>query len=155
MAPARSSAHRSATPPTPTITEGSRRGSLHTVHGFCVSMLPQVPHTTIFSIAVCSAPASGAISNSRFLIKCRAARRAERGPKPGRRASSWIRRSISGPATAISSRRASGRLAETEAWRQAELAGDGLHLLLHRGFRLAACVAMRGDQEILQDLGLL
>ena len=44
--------------------------------------------------------ASGAISGSRFLIRCSAARRAERGPSPGRRASSWIRRSISGPATA-------------------------------------------------------
>ena len=37
---------------------------------------------------------------SRFLMRSSAARRAERGPSPGRRASSWIRRSISGPATA-------------------------------------------------------
>ena len=44
------------------------------------------------------AEASGVISASRFLIRCSAARRAERGPSPGRRASSWIRRSISGPA---------------------------------------------------------
>jgi hypothetical protein len=44
------------------------------------------------------ADASGAMSCSRFLIRCSAARRAERGPKPGRRARSWIRRSISGPA---------------------------------------------------------
>src|SRR4051794_41987359 len=79
---------------------GSRRASVHTVQGFCVSILPQVVHTTIFSIAICSALASGAINRSRFLIKCSAARRAERGPSPGRRASSWIRRSISGPATA-------------------------------------------------------
>jgi hypothetical protein len=32
------------------------------VQGFWVSMLPQVPQTTTFSIAVCSALVSGAIS---------------------------------------------------------------------------------------------
>jgi hypothetical protein len=60
--------------------------------------LPQIRHTSIFSIAVCSAAASGAITSSRFLIRNNAARRAERGPSPGKRARSWIRRSISGPA---------------------------------------------------------
>ena len=75
--------------------------SVQTVQGFCVSILPQVLQMTIFSIAVCSAAASGAISNSRFLMRCSAARRAERGPRPGSRARSWIRRSISGPATAV------------------------------------------------------
>jgi hypothetical protein len=64
-------------------------------------MLPQVEQTVIFSSAVCRAAASGAISGSRFLIRNSAARRAERGPRPGSRASSWIRRSISGPATAF------------------------------------------------------
>src|SRR5882762_9641987 len=100
MALARSSAHRSATSATTTITEGSRRGSTHTVQGFWVSILPQVRHTSILSIAVWIAAASGLISCSRFLMRCSAARRAERGPRPGRRASNWIRRSISGPATA-------------------------------------------------------
>src|SRR3954465_6814285 len=38
---------------------------------------------------------------SRFLIRNSAARRAELGPSPGSRASSAIRRSISGPATAV------------------------------------------------------
>ena len=38
---------------------------------------------------------------SRFLMRNSAARRAERGPSPGRRASSWISRSISGPAMAV------------------------------------------------------
>ena len=51
--------------------------------------------------AVCIALVSGAISNSRFLMRCSAARRAERGPRPGSFASNWIRRSISGPATAV------------------------------------------------------
>src|SRR5262249_23727300 len=37
---------------------------------------------------------------SRFLMRNSAARRAERGPRPGRRASRAIRRSISGPAAA-------------------------------------------------------
>src|SRR5690606_27758973 len=44
------------------------------------------------------APASGASSCSFFLMRWRAARRAERGPSPGTLARSWIRRSISGPA---------------------------------------------------------
>ena len=65
---------------------GSRRGSVHTVQGFWVSILPQVLQTWILSIATCSAPASGVISASRFLIRCSAARRAERGPSPGSRA---------------------------------------------------------------------
>src|SRR5579871_2817120 len=63
-------------------------------------MLPQVRQIWIFSIAACSAEVSGAITSSRFLMRNSAARRAERGPSPGRRASSWIRRSISGPAMA-------------------------------------------------------
>src|SRR5262245_29303145 len=83
------------------MTDASRRGSVHTVHGFCVSMLPHTRQISILSSAICSAEASGAISGSRFLIRNSAARRAERGPRPGRRASSWISRSISGPATAL------------------------------------------------------
>src|ERR1700712_6068094 len=117
---------------------GSRRGSVHTVQGFCVSILPQVLQTWILSIATCSAEASGVIKASRFLLRCSAAGRAERGPSPGSRASSWIRRSISGPATAV------GISAETQPRRQLQTAGQRLHLLLHRGFRLAARVAERG-----------
>src|ERR1700744_5697746 len=82
------------------MIEPSRRGSVQTVQGFCVSILPQVLQTWILSIATCNADDSGVISASRFLIRCSAARRAERGPRPGSRAKSWIRRSISGPATA-------------------------------------------------------
>src|SRR5712664_3431008 len=127
----------------------SRRGSVHTVHGFWVSMLPQVLQTWILSIATCNAPASGVISASRFLIRCSAARRAERGPSPGSRASSWIRRSISGPATAET---ISG---EAQPRRQSEAAGQGLHLLLHRGLRLAPRVVVRGDQKVLEDFAFL
>src|SRR4051794_3972562 len=127
----------------------SRLGSVHTVQGFWVSMLPQVLQTWILSIATCSAPASGVISASRFLIRCSAARRAERGPSPGSRASSWIRRSISGPATA------EGMLAEAQPRRQSEAAGQRLHLLLHRGFRLAPRVVMRADQKVLEDFALV
>src|SRR5580700_8373824 len=98
MARARSSAHRSATSATTTIMDGSRRASVHTAHGFCVSILPHTRQISIFSIAACKAVASGAMSSSRFLMRNKAARRAERGPSPGSRANSWIRRSIAGPA---------------------------------------------------------
>src|SRR4051794_7194061 len=114
---------------------GSRRRSVHTVQGFCVSILPQVLQTSILSIATCSALDNGVINASRFLIRCSAARRAERGPRPGSRAKSWIRRSISGPATAV------GMSAEAQSRRQLQAAGQRLHLLLHRGFRLAAGIA--------------
>src|SRR5882724_8573723 len=128
---------------------GSRRRSVHTVQGFCVSILPQVLQTWIFSIATWSAPASGVISASRFLIRCSAARRAERGPSPGSRASNWIRRSISGPATAEAISR------KTKTWRQTEPAGQRLHLLLHRALRLAPRVIMRADQQVFEDLALV
>src|SRR3954467_4870556 len=128
---------------------GSRRISVQTVQGFWVSILPQVLHTSILSIATCSALDSGVISASRFLIRCSAARRAERGPKPGSRASNWMRRSISGPATAA------GMSGQAQPRRQLQAAGQRLHLLLHRGFRLAAGVAERGDQQVLEDFALV
>src|SRR3954467_175645 len=128
---------------------GSRRISVQTVQGFWVSILPQVLHTSILSIATCNALDSGVISASRFLIRCSAARRAERGPRPGSRASNWIRRSISGPATAAA---ISG---QAKSRRQLQPAGQRLHLLLHRGFRLAPRVAERGDQQILEDFALV
>src|ERR1700680_957828 len=131
------------------MIEPSRRGSVHTVQGLWVSILPQVPQTTILSIATCSAPASGVISASRFLIRCSAARRAERGPSPGSRAKSWIRRSISGPATAVAM---SG---EAKPGRQTKAAGQRLHLLLHRGFRLAAGVVMWPQQQNLDEFAAL
>src|SRR5262245_32188482 len=87
------------------MIEASRLPSVQTVHGLCVSILPQTLQTSIFSMAVSKAAASGAISNSRFLMRNSAARRAERGPRPGSRASSWIRRSISGPAAAVGMKR--------------------------------------------------
>src|SRR5258708_3954820 len=124
---------------------GSRRGSVHTVQGFWVSIFPQVLQTWILSIATCNAAESGVINASRFLTSCGAARRAERGPSPGSRASSWIRRSISGPATA------EGMLAETQSRRQTEAAGQRLHLLLRGGFRLAPGVAERGHQQVFQN----
>src|ERR1035438_660511 len=128
---------------------GSRRGSVHTVQGSWVSILPQVLQTWILSIATCKAADSGVISASRFLIRCSAARLAERGPSPGSRAKSWIRRSISGPATAAA---ISG---ETKSGRQTKSAGQRLHLLGHRGFRLAPRVIMRGHQQVLEDLALV
>src|SRR5262249_42324334 len=95
------------------------------------------------------APASGVINCSRFLMRCSAARRAERGPRPGSRASSWIRRSISGPATAT------GMMdgLELHPRRQRQPAGERLHLFLQQGLTLAARV--RRNDEILDDLSLV
>ena len=45
--------------------------------------------------------------------------------------------------------------AETKSRRQAQSAGQRLHLFLHRDFRLAPRVIMRGHQQILEDLALL
>ena len=126
----------------------SRRGSVQTVQGFCVSMLPQVLQTCTLSIATCSAGDSGDISASRFLIRCSAARRAERGPSPGNRASSWISRSISGPATAdgISQARipaaASSRRSASPSFPASPLPP-------------CAGVAQRRDDQILDDLAFL
>src|SRR6202451_2849603 len=128
---------------------GSRRRAVQTVQGFWVSILPQVLQTWILSIATCNAAESGVISASRFLIRWSAARRAERGPSPGSRASSWIRRSISGPATADA---ISGKA--QPRW-QTEATGQRLHLFLHRGLRLAPRVVVRCDQKILDDLALV
>src|SRR5262249_48608159 len=49
------------------------------------------------SAASCIAWARGSSSWSRFFSSTKAARRAERGPRPGSLASNWIRRSISEP----------------------------------------------------------
>src|SRR6187399_237777 len=125
------------------MVEGSRLGSVHTVQGFCVSILPQTLQTWILSIATCSAPASGVISASRFLMRCSAARRAERGPRPGRRARSWIRRSISGPATDWGTR-ASEQL---QPRRQRQAFRDLLHLFLGGAVGLLAGVVQRRDDE--------
>ena len=65
------------------------------------------------------ASASGSISCSRFLMRCSAARRAERGPRPGSRASSWISRSISGPVTDAATLRRSERQLHAGRERQA------------------------------------
>src|SRR4029077_9313193 len=155
MACARSSAQRSATSATTTMVEGSRRGSVQTVQGFWVSILPQVLQTWIFSIATCSAADSGVISASRFLIRCSAARRAERGPSPGNRANSWIRRSISGPATAEAISGETKHLGKTKSWRQPKPPGQRLHLFGHRGLRLAPRVVMRGHQQVFEDFALV
>src|SRR5262245_55437115 len=123
----------------------SRRTSVHTVHGFWVSILPQTRQISIFSSAVCMAAASGVMICSRFLMRNSAARRAERGPSPGSRASSWIRRSISGPA-AVAIETMSEQF---QAGRQRQAAGDALHLLLQQRLGLAPRVGVGRDDEIL------
>src|SRR5947207_578187 len=128
---------------------GSRRGSIQTVQGFCVSILPQLRQIVIFSSAVCKAEASGAMICSRFLIRNSAARRAERGPSPGSRASSWIRRSISGPATAVGMEKKFSK--KLESGRQRQTARYGFHLLFHQRRHLAPCFCMRGDNQVFDD----
>src|SRR5580704_4522903 len=162
MACARSSAHRSATSATAMMTDGSRRGSVQTVQGFCVSMLPHKRQIWILSMAVCKAVVSGAISSSRFLMRWSATRRAERGPNPGNRAKSWIRRSISGPATAegikgpysIAARMRSKQL-HTRRQLQRQAASQALHFLLNQDFGFATCVGVSSDNEVLDDLSFL
>src|SRR4029450_7023971 len=79
------------------MTARSRRGSEHSVQGSIVSTFPHWEHTVTLSRASAIAVASGARSLSRFLMRWRAARLADRGPSPGSFASAWISRSISGP----------------------------------------------------------
>src|SRR5690348_1490031 len=134
------------------MAESSRRGSVHNVQGFCVSMLPQIRHTEIFSMAVCKAAANGAINSSRFFIRNNAARRAERGPRPGNRASNAIRRSISGPAEMAGIKQLSKQF---QARRQRQPAGQRLHFFLEHGLELAARVGMRRSDEILENFLLI
>src|SRR5207244_12045812 len=47
-----------------------------------------------FSLTASSARSSGPNALSRFLSRCSTARRAERGPSPGSRASAWVSVSI-------------------------------------------------------------
>ena len=63
--------------------------------GSVVSTLPQVAQTERFSFTFSSARSSGVSAASRFFIRCSTARRAERGPSPGSRASAWVSASIS------------------------------------------------------------
>ena len=65
------------------MVEASRRGSAQIVQGSLVSMLPQVEQTMTEATATSIASASGTRSWSFFLMRCSAARRAERGPRPG------------------------------------------------------------------------
>ncbi len=97
MAPARSRAHKSPTSSTTQMMERSRRSSRHRVQGSVESTLPQLEHSETLAAVSASASVSGANSLSWFLMRCRAARRAERGPSPGSLARSWISRSISVP----------------------------------------------------------
>src|SRR3712207_2913066 len=156
MAPARSSAQRSDTSSITTRIDGSWRGSWHTVQGSAVSTLPQARHTTMRSRAVRMASDSGPSSCSRFLIRWSAARRAERGPSPGSRARSWIRRSISGPATVWAMRNVRVPVSEQlQPRRERQALGDLLHAGLRRALGLLARVVDGGDQKILDDLLLV
>src|SRR5580704_8302731 len=83
------------------MISGSRCGSRQMLQGSCVSRLPQVEHVRTASAAVSIASANGIMMASRFFSMVSAARRAERGPKPGSLARSWISFSISVPAKSV------------------------------------------------------
>ena len=59
-----------------------------------VSTLPQTEQVDRVSATACSAASNGSSAASRFFIRCSTARRAERGPRPGSRASAWVSASI-------------------------------------------------------------
>ena len=62
--------------------------------GVAVSRLPQAEQVDNRAATSCSAANSGSSALSRFFIKCSTARRAERGPRPGNRASACDKASI-------------------------------------------------------------
>ncbi len=89
----------------------------------------------------------------RLRIRCSTARRAERGPRPGIRARSWISRSISGPASDCAITASSeGQLEAGWQWQATHqalrLVGDDL---LHLGPR----ILMRRHHEIFEDFRLV
>src|SRR5438552_9981804 len=73
----------------------SLSGSRQIAQGSIVSRLPQIGDGRIASAALANAAASGSSRLSRRLIKYSAARLAERGPRPGSLARSWIKVSSS------------------------------------------------------------
>src|ERR1700722_20869628 len=82
-------------------------------------------------------------------MRCNATRRAERGPNPGKRARSWTRRSISGPATLVDILPLERQL---HARRKGKALGQGLHLLSRHAIGLGLAVSESGDDQILQHL---
>ena len=77
----------------------SRCGSSQIAHGSRLSRLPHSEQVLTVRAACSMALASGSSRVRGCRSKVSAARLALRGPKPGRRASSSISRSISGPPT--------------------------------------------------------
>src|SRR5215469_2203827 len=121
----------------------SRSGSRQIAQGWTVSRLPQIGHGRIASAAFARAAASGSSRLSRRLIRCNAARRAERGPRPG---------SFARSCTSVSSSDTLER--QLEAARQLQTAGQLLHLLLGVSSDLAPGIIEGGDDQVLQDLDL-
>src|SRR5918993_3113691 len=131
--------------------DGSRFGSRQMVQGSDVSTLPQDEHTTMRSLAMRMASLNGLSSVSRFLMRWSAARRAERGPKPGRRASSWIRRSISGPATCWAIKSSE----HLQAGRKRQTLGELRHALLRDAVDLAPGVVHGRHDQVFENFLLV
>src|SRR5689334_18540906 len=126
--------------------------------GSAVSRLPQIEQARMRCAASASAVAKGSISAERRFRRKSAARRAERGPRPGSLASSWTRRSMSlmnaegGCPTPMLSPRSKRQL---HAGRQLQPAGQFAHLLGDMAFDALLRIGKGRDDEILEDFGLL
>src|SRR5713226_8319218 len=142
-------AHRSPTSSTTQIRPWSRLGSAQIEQGSIVSRLPHTEQARIARAASARALPSGSIRVSRFFRRWSAARRAERGPRPGSRPSNWISRSISGPFIAGAKTKSRVTCSKLEARRQGHAAGDAAHLLLHRLLDLGPRVVGRGHDQVL------
>ena len=130
--PAAPGPRRCPTSPPPRVMLLSRRGDAQMAHGSTVSTLPQIEQLMTFSPASAMASANGSNKLSFFLMRCSAARRAERGPSPGNFASRAIRCSISVPdANTLPPLKR-----HLEAGRERQTAGQLLHFFLHTNFGL-------------------
>src|ERR1700737_3932397 len=129
---------------------GSRLGSVQMAQGLRLSIFPQILQISIFSSADWIAAPKGAMICSRFLMRNSATRRAERGPSPGSRASSWIRRSISGPAVVVSINQLFSE--QLHSGRQRQPAGNILHFILQQCFGLAPRIRVSRHYQVFHDL---
>lgn len=102
--------------------------------------------------ALAMAAARGSKSPSRFFKSTSAARRAERGPKPGNFARSWISLSISSPAGDVAT---SASTLTENARRQAHIPRELAHLLRHALLELGLGIAMCGDDEIFKNFAFV
>src|SRR5579859_959323 len=135
----------------------SRVRSAQIAQGSWVSRLPQVAQTFTRAAASASASARGESSWSRRFKSAKAARLADRGPRPGSLESRLISRSISGPADAAKSElrhaghpgERSGRLGHQLGRALVELA---LGVGVSGGHQVTDHVSLAGDHQAVVDV---